>query len=138
MPVCLTEMECTGPGDISVWSLWHTSHCKWIYWQWIYISVVWVWLCILVLWGFGLDILFLREKSIFDVLTNEDLGYVRQKAWLWSIVNPSWNRLAKKKVLGGSLMAFSWWCLMWWLGACDFPSWFLRWYVVLRKYIIIQ
>lgn len=37
------------------------------------------WFCISVLCEFGLDISFPRGKSIFDVLTNQELDCVRQK-----------------------------------------------------------
>lgn len=55
-----------------------------------------IWLCVSVLCKFGLDVSLLGEKSIFDVLTNQHLDYVRQKVRPWSTVNSSWNCLSNK------------------------------------------
>lgn len=92
-----------------------------------------IWFCISVLREFGLDISFPRGKSVFDVLTNQELDYVRQKGRPWSVGNSSWNCLSKK-CLRRQPDDFPCWYLTWLMGVHDFLLWFLIWHLIFNEY----
>lgn len=110
----------TDPGDMSAWSLWQLTLLT-------INKFIDIWLWVPILCEFDLDISFLEEKPIFDVLTNQDLDDGKQKVRPWNTANSSWNCLSKKSCRS-CLIAFFWLCLTWLLAHMIFFSKYHSWW----------